>query len=273
MQSAKCRYSAGVNADEAHGYGLFQLAGMLAAPLWRNGLSLAFPPSDVAALEGDTLTPGCIGLLGVAGALPYFYTEAIDRAGSPAARAFLDLLAAPAIDSFCAAWRASRPEYVPLPEVPARRGPLRARALGELLADALGVPVWIEQFAGYWHALPPSQRSALGGANPLCGAGALLGERLWRRDGAVRIHVGPLERDAARAFRPGASGALALARLWQDAVAAGAGDGRLPAETRVHTLSGVGDGGRLGAGPCLGHDALLASRPVGARDDLRYRLC
>src|SRR5436190_14122526 len=95
MQSEECRYSAGVSAGRAQRYAIFQLAGLLAAPEWRNGLSLAFPPSDVAALDGNAVTPGCIGLLGMAGALPYFYTEAIARAGGPAARAFMDLISAP----------------------------------------------------------------------------------------------------------------------------------------------------------------------------------
>jgi type VI secretion system protein ImpH len=258
-----------MSTDDGHRYGIFQLAGLLAAPDWRNGLSLAFPASDVAALQGRAVTPACIGMLGMAGALPYHYTEAIAHAGSPAARAFLDLLSAPAVELFCAAWREGRAEYTPLPLAPARRGPLRARALAERFSQALGVPISIEQFAGRWDHLPQAQSSALGGVNARCGAGALLGERLWRLDSAVRLHVGPLGRQAARAFLPGGRDALALAQLWRDA----AGDGGLRAEARILFAPGASEGARLGIGARLGHDALVSGQPPGRRDDLRYRLC
>jgi type VI secretion system protein ImpH len=269
MQSEECRLAAGVSAGEAHEYAIFALAGTLDAPDWRNGLSLAFPASDVAAVDGSAVTPACIGLLGIAGTLPYFYTEAVARPGGEAARAFFDLLSAPACDAFCAAWREGRPEYTPLPAIPARRGPLRARALGEQISHALGVPVRVEQFAGRWESLPPTQLSALGGANTCCGAGALLGERLWRIDSAVRIHVGPLGAEAARGFLPGGRDALALAQWWRLAVS----DSGIQAEARVHLAAGASAGTRLGTGPRLGHDALLSTRPAGERDDLCYRLC
>ncbi|HEY0589197.1 MAG TPA: type VI secretion system baseplate subunit TssG [Pseudoduganella sp.] len=242
---------------------------MLGAPEWRNGLSLAFPASDVEAADGRAVTPACIGLLGMSGALPYFYTESVSRAGSEAARTFLDLLSAPAVEAFCVAWREGRPEYASLPAIPAQRGPLRARGLGEQISYALGVPVWVEQFAGRWESLPHLQCSALGRANSCCGAGALLGERLWRIDSALRVHVGPLGAQSAEGFLPGGRGALALAQLWRLA----AGDSGLQAEARVHLAPGAGVGARLGAGSRLGHDALLSTQPAGERDDLCYLLC
>lgn len=269
MQSEERRHGAGVSAAGAHGYAIFQLAGLLGAPEWRNGLSLAFPASDVSAVDGGVVTPACIGLLGMAGALPYYYTEAVARAESAGARAFIDLLSGPAIDAFCAAWREGRPEFTPLPSVPAQRGPFRARALGEHLSHTLGVPVRIEQFAGRWEKLPQVQASALGSANACCGVGALLGERLWRIDSAVRIHVGPLCAQSAKAFLPGGRGALALAQLWRST----AGECGIQCEAWVHLAPRVGGGAHLGAGQCLGHDALLAARPLGERDDLRYQLC
>lgn len=269
MQSEECRHIAGVRADSAQRYNFFQLAGLVGAPVWCNSLSLAFPASDVTALEGSAITPGCIGLLGMSGALPYHFSEAIARNGGLAARAFMDLLAAPAIELFCAAWRESRPDIVPLPDLARQRGPLRARALEERLSQALGVPVRIEQFAGRWEGLPASQRSALGGGNTCCGAGALLGERLWRIEHAVRVHVGPLGTQAARAFLPGAGGAEALAVHWRQA-AAGAG---LLAEARIHLVAGASAGLALGSGARLGHDSLLTMETAGERDDLRYRLC
>lgn len=269
MQSEEFRHAAGVGATEAHEYAIFQLAGVLGAPEWRNGLSLAFPAGDVAAAEGSAVTPACIGLLGMAGTLPYLYTEAVAQADGNAARAFLDLLSAPAVDAFCAAWREGRPEYTPLPALPARRGPLRARALGEQLSHAFGVPVRVEQFAGRWERLPQMQASTLGRANACCGAGALLGERLWRIDSAVRIHVGPLGAQSVHRFLPGGRDALALAQLWRSA----AGDSGIQAVARVHLGPGVNRGARLGAGSRLGHDALLSTRPIGERGDICYQLC
>jgi type VI secretion system protein ImpH len=258
-----------MNANVAHRYNFFHLAGRVGEADWRNTLSLAFPPSDVSTCEGVAITPACIGLLGMAGALPYYYSEAIARHGGPAAREFMDLLSAPAIDAFCTAWREGRPELTPLPILPAQRGPLRARVLGERLSQVLGVPIRIEQFAGHWESLPPAQQSALGGAGARCGAGALLGERLWRLDGAVRIHVGPLGGLAIQSFQPGWQAALALASLWRNAV----GEGSLKAEAHIHLQAGASKGMKLGAGARLGHDALLAQEPSGERDDLRYRLC
>ncbi|MGW8392154.1 type VI secretion system baseplate subunit TssG [Pseudoduganella sp. HUAS MS19] len=269
MQSEECGYRAGVSAAGAYRYGIFQLAGLFGTPEWRNGLSLAFPPGDVAAVDGRVVTPACIGLLGMAGALPYYYTEAVARNAGGGARAFIDLLSAPAIDAFCTAWREGRPGFTPLPPMPALRGPLRARALGEQLSHVLGVPVRIEQFAGRWGTLPQAQTSVLGRANSCCGAGLLLGERLWRIDSAVRVHIGPLGRQPAQAFLPGGRGAQALAKLWRSAV----GEGGILAEARVHLAAGVAAGARLGAGRRLGYDALLAAQPAGERDDLCYQLC
>ncbi|SFG80942.1 type VI secretion system protein ImpH [Duganella sp. CF458] len=269
MQSEERWNAAGVSAAEPQGFGMFQLAGLLGAPEWRNAVSLAFPASDVAAVDGSAVTPGCIGLLGMAGALPYHYTEAVARAGGVGARAFIDLLSAPAIDAFGTAWREGRPEYTPLPFIPAQRGTLKARAVGERFAQALGVQVRIEQFAGRWEKLPPGQATALGGGNACCGTGALLGERLWRTDSAVRIHVGPLGHQLAQAFLPGGRGAQALSQLWRS----GAADRGVQAEARVHFGPGVHAGAQLGAGRRLGHDALLGTQPTGERDDLCYRLC
>lgn len=272
MQSEEWGNPAGVEAAYAQRYAIFQLAALLPAACWRNSLSLAFPASDIAGLDGSEVIPACAGLLGVAGTLPYAYTEAVARAGGSSARAFLDFLSAPALTMFCAAWRAARPECTPLPMLPARRGPLRARGVGEQLAQALGVPVRVEQFAGRWESLPASQASDLGGPNACCGSGALLGHRLWRLDSAVRVVVGPVDVAAAQAFLPGGAGALALAGAWA-ALAGGCG-ADLRAEACILLQAGALQGASLGAGPRLGYDALLLASPTsGARDDLRYRLC
>ncbi|WP_342114702.1 type VI secretion system baseplate subunit TssG [Pseudoduganella sp. OTU4001] len=287
MQSEECGDGAGIAADDAHRYGLFRLAAGLPAARWRNATSLAFPPSDITAIDGQAVTLGCIGLLGMAGALPYAYTEAVARAGGGAAREFMDLLSAPAVGAFCDAWRMARPEHEPLPALPLRGGPMRGRALGELLSQALGVPVHVEQFAGRWEALPPEQCSTVGGAFARCGGGALLGGRLWRMDGAVRVVVGPLGRAPALDFAPGGTGALALAESWRALTGATAGAGAgagagaeasavtgVSADACIRLQAGAASGTMLGAGARLGYDAmLLAGHTSSERDDLRYALC
>ncbi|WP_298234728.1 type VI secretion system baseplate subunit TssG [uncultured Azohydromonas sp.] len=104
---------------------------------FRNSLSLAFPASEIEALEvehdapgpaapeaGDTgpdrsatprritLTPAFMGLLGAAGALPLAYTDMLTacevQQRDGAARAFLDLFQHRAVVLFHAAWRHHR---------------------------------------------------------------------------------------------------------------------------------------------------------------------
>jgi type VI secretion system protein ImpH len=106
---------------------------------FRNSLSLAFPPSEIAAIQlrpPETaeanapaassseglpapsqvgrieLTPLFMGLLGSAGALPLAYTEQIlaqeQRLREPAARAFLDIFQHRAVSLFHEAWRKHR---------------------------------------------------------------------------------------------------------------------------------------------------------------------
>ncbi|MFZ4552407.1 MAG: type VI secretion system baseplate subunit TssG [Aquabacterium sp.] len=101
---------------------------------FRNSISLAFPSSEIESLtvRGRTdledvdrtsgrdaseidaveLTPSCMGLLGVSGALPLFYTEAIAQRElmhrDPSARAFLDIFSHRAVSMFYEAWRKHR---------------------------------------------------------------------------------------------------------------------------------------------------------------------
>ncbi|HYR24998.1 MAG TPA: type VI secretion system baseplate subunit TssG [Aquabacterium sp.] len=104
---------------------------------FRNSISLAFPVSEIESLtvqrrsavqeevaagaiaiashadvERVEMTPACMGLLGVAGALPLFYTEAIahqtDQRRDDAARAFMDVFSHRAVALFYQAWRKHR---------------------------------------------------------------------------------------------------------------------------------------------------------------------
>ncbi|CAN7622309.1 type VI secretion system baseplate subunit TssG [Pseudoduganella sp. LjRoot289] len=85
---------------------------------FRNRLSLAFPPGEIAALEvtlGEiALTPAFMGLLGSTGAMPLHYTERMaayeqsEDDGGP--RAFFDMLSHRSLAMFCQAWATHRPE-------------------------------------------------------------------------------------------------------------------------------------------------------------------
>ncbi len=112
-------------------------AGERPALQFRNSLSLAFPASEIEALDVEhdapisaspdvgatgpeqpttlrriSLTPAFMGLLGAAGALPLAYTEMLTarevQQRDGAARAFLDLFQHRAVALFHAAWRHHR---------------------------------------------------------------------------------------------------------------------------------------------------------------------
>lgn len=96
---------------------------------FRNSLSLSFPASEIESLtlqrcvdadgggcndnvERIDLTPAFMGLLGVTGALPLFYTETLAQREQHhkdhAARAFLDVFSHRAVMLFYQAWRKHR---------------------------------------------------------------------------------------------------------------------------------------------------------------------
>jgi type VI secretion system protein ImpH len=66
----------------------------------------------------------------------------------------------------------------------------RSRAmLRDLLNDAFGLTVEIEQFVGTWLAIPPQARSRLGEAGARIGHGLIVGTRTWDRRCRIRVHV------------------------------------------------------------------------------------
>lgn len=82
---------------------------------FRNSLGLAFPASDIEAIEPTTgdvpavrITPALMGLLGVMGTLPLHYTERFAAwelaARDEGPRAFLDLLSSRQVALFYRAW-------------------------------------------------------------------------------------------------------------------------------------------------------------------------
>jgi type VI secretion system protein ImpH len=102
----------------------------------------------------------------------------------------------------------SRPYASIAPEVAAfytgllRTRPIAASTVARVLGEYFGVPVHLEEFVGAWDRIPARMRSTLGITNPTLGFGAALGTRTWRNDLRVRLHVGPLDQDQAKAFLP-----------------------------------------------------------------------
>jgi type VI secretion system protein ImpH len=83
-----------------------------------------------------------------------------------------------------------------------RTRPIAASTVERVLADYFGVPVRVEEFVGAWDPVPAKMRSTLGVTHPTLGFGAALGTRLWRNDLRVRLHIGPLDEEKAKAFLP-----------------------------------------------------------------------
>jgi len=83
--------------------------------------------------------------------------------------------------------------------------PRNAAGLESLLADYFRLPVRVRQFQGRWLTLEPANRTRLGGgpgANDRLGADAIVGERVWDRQGQFRVRVGPLAYDRFVEFLP-----------------------------------------------------------------------
>jgi type VI secretion system protein ImpH len=83
-----------------------------------------------------------------------------------------------------------------------RTRPIAASTVARVLGEYFGVPVHLEEFVGAWDRIPARMRSTLGITNPTLGFGTALGTRTWRNDLRVRLHVGPLDQDQAKAFLP-----------------------------------------------------------------------
>jgi type VI secretion system protein ImpH len=81
-----------------------------------------------------------------------------------------------------------------------------AVALEQLLEDAFGVPVSVQQFVGRWYALEDSQRTSLDepGSDTLGGLsfGAMVGDAVWDTESSITIRLGPLTREQYDRFLP-----------------------------------------------------------------------
>ncbi|MGB9109247.1 MAG: type VI secretion system baseplate subunit TssG [Telluria sp.] len=83
-----------------------------------------------------------------------------------------------------------------------RTRPVAASTVERVLSDYFSVSVRVEEFVGAWDPIPETIRSTLGVTDPTLGFGAALGGRAWRNDLRVRLHIGPLDEETAKAFLP-----------------------------------------------------------------------
>jgi type VI secretion system protein ImpH len=94
-----------------------------------------------------------------------------------------------------------------------RTRPIAASTVERVLSEYFNVPVRLEEFVGAWDPLPAKMRSTLGVTNPTLGFGAALGARTWRNDLRVRLHIGPLDEETAKAFLPNGRSHSALTEM------------------------------------------------------------
>ena len=272
----------------------------------RGGAGSATEQELIAAL--DQRRPGCIaitptfiGFLGNHGVLPNHYGERIaahqlvDKDGGAAA--FLDIFSNRMVALFYQAWRKHRPELPraagapdalmslmlslcgshaqPVPDRVAAHyaaafahRPVSAATVENVLNDYFRVPIRVLPHAGRWHALEQRLQTGLGTRNCLLSAGAVLGARMWRRDLAVVIRLGPLDKRRYDDFLKDSAGAAALKNMlamfetptlrYEVQLVLRAAD------VQGITLSGS-------AGARLGIDAFLATGPAERdRFDTRY---
>lgn len=83
-----------------------------------------------------------------------------------------------------------------------RTRPISASTVERVLSEYFGIPVRLEEFVGAWDPVPAKLRSTLGVTTPTLGFSAALGTRSWRNDLRVRLHIGPLDEEKAKAFLP-----------------------------------------------------------------------
>lgn len=94
-----------------------------------------------------------------------------------------------------------------------RTRPIAASTVERVLGDYFSVPVRVEEFVGAWDPIPEKIRSTLAVTNPTLGFSAALGTRAWRSDLRVRLHIGPLDEGAAKAFLPNGQSHAALKEM------------------------------------------------------------
>jgi type VI secretion system protein ImpH len=153
--------------------------------------------------------------------------------------------------------------------------PISAAQIERLVAHHFNVGCRIEQFVGHWFDLPDEACTRLGQSQAVLGSTAISGSRVWQRDLRIRLLLGPMRAERFRTLLPRAEASLALGELLRLTVGP-----TLEVEVRLilqhEDVVGArfgGDGDDVSAGPQLGWNSWLQTRPATTdRDDVVYEL-
>ena len=205
---------------------------------FRTVARLGLPLAEVAAADPATaeITAPTFGLVGPGGTLPRHYTATAGtelRKRSRALQAFMDLLsrrftgmwvragakyrpardpvpAERALDAATGMLTAGLQDRLALPQAAIRyhAGHLAARTrsverLRAMLAEEAGSEVVIEEFAGGWLRLPPSEQSRMGGPHGRLGVDVAVGAQVWDSQARFIIRLGPMAAEAFAGLLPG----------------------------------------------------------------------
>lgn len=96
-----------------------------------------------------------------------------------------------------------------------RTRPQSAEWFARIVADYFRVTTKMEQFIGQWIRLSDSDLTRLGASNSVLGRSAFCGDRVWDRQGRLRLKIGPIRRKTFDEFLPGGLAFRSLGRLFE----------------------------------------------------------
>lgn len=273
---------------------------------FENSRDLAFPTGDVGEIRiptdaGDppyaVMTTLFMGFTGTHGTLPHHYTERLAADSSGEMQALLDVFSSRFVRHFFAVWRKHRvglPSLdggaddlqplllalsgntagTPVEETVAayytgafRQRPASAAMLQSVLADFFQLPITITPNIGYWYTLRDDQLSRLGDDSCTLDGRMVLGSHYWRRDGRVRIRIGPLDKATYNSFLPDGDNVPRLRALLSMFHMPGI-DFEIVLVLRAADVKPM----VLGEGFRLGYDTWLVSKPGLQDRSIRYLL-
>lgn len=214
---------------------------------YRTVARLGFPSGEVLAHrpEQRELAIASFGLIGPGGVLPRHHTAAVAaelRKRSRALHHFMDMLGSRFTGLYVLAGAKYRPTADPAPAervlaaaiglgtpglmeragVPRdtalyHAGHLSARSrsasrLAAMIEEEAAAPVTLEEFAGRWVRLPPTERTRLAGGgrgagaegqHACLGAGALVGVQSWDAQARFVVRIGPVDARRFEMLLPG----------------------------------------------------------------------
>lgn len=216
---------------------------------FRSRVALDFPPSQVHEFgkSVDEFTEeeklemfiNFMGVIGVSGVLPSYYTEtAMNRIryGDTAFWSFTDIFTHRAVSMFFRAWEKYRfpvayergdddftsylfdfaglgteglrgrmhledESLLPYLGLITQR-PHSATSLGQIISDYFRINAKLEQFFGQWIDLDKESITKLNQANSTLGVDAIIGTRIWDQQSKFRLILGALSFNEFRAFLP-----------------------------------------------------------------------